>query len=293
MATDGEHRSQYDPAMVNTVLAEAAHLLRHLGFTAEHTVLIGGVVPTLLVLDPPTDRRHLGTTDLDLCLSLAIVEGDTAEYERIETALRNAGYEPTDDSFRWQQAERLRLQVEFFCPSGPDRPSGRLFRPKGSDNPIAKQNFGPKLSAIALDAGEVLTDDVVVVSREVDLPEHAGRTTFEFRVTGLVGFIVAKVGALIGRDRPKDAYDIVWLVENWEGGPEGAAATIAASPAVTRPEVAALLDRLFNEFSDVDRLGPRSYQRFMADTDMNTDDRQRLARQAVGAVQELRRALGM
>ncbi len=176
MDTDGLHHSEYNPSLVDVVPAEAAHLLRHRGFTAAHTFLIGGVVPSLLVLDPATNRPHLGTTDLDLCLGVAIVEGDTAEYERIETALRNAGYEPTDDSFRRRQADRLRLQVEFFCPASDDRPSGRLFRPKAAENPTAKQNFSSKLTAIALDAGYVIGDDVVVVA--IDLPDGGGRTTF-------------------------------------------------------------------------------------------------------------------
>jgi hypothetical protein len=290
--TEGRHHSEYDPSLVDLVLAEAAHLLRHLGFSAQHTVLIGGVVPSLLVLDPVTNRPHLGTTDLDLCLSVAIVEGDTTEYERIETALRNAGYQPTDASFRWRQTDRFKLSVEFFCPAGEGRPPGKLFRPRAADNPIAKQNFGPKLTALALDAGRVIGDDVVVVPREVALPGDAGRTTFEFRVTGVLGFLVAKIGALVGRDKPKDAYDIVWLIENFEDGPAGAAAAIARSSAFGRPEVGAALERLFGEFSETDGLGPSSYVRFMADASMTADDRQRLARQAVGALGALRHGLG-
>ena len=95
MTSDGGHHGAYNPALINVVLSEAAHLLRHLGFTASHTVLIGGVAPSLLVLDPATNLAHVGTTDLDLCLSVAIVEGDTAEYERIENALRE-GWLRTD-----------------------------------------------------------------------------------------------------------------------------------------------------------------------------------------------------
>jgi hypothetical protein len=291
LTTDGAHHSAYDAGLIDAVLGEAAHLVRHLGFTAAHTVLIGGVVPSLLVLDPATNRPHLGTTDLDLCLSLAIVEGDTAEYERIETALAAAGYEATDQSFRWRQKSRMRLEVEFFCPAGQDRPAGRMFRPKAADNPTAKQNFGPKLTAIALDAGQAIGEDVVVVQREVRLPDGGGRTTFDFRVTGVLGFLVAKIGALVGRDKPKDAYDIVWIIENWDGGPQGAAAAIAASPAVGRPEVAAALDRLAAEFADTDCLGPSSYAKFMVVDGMTADDRARLARQAVGAVAELTRLL--
>lgn len=290
--SDEMHQSDYDPGLIDVVLAEAAHLLRHLGFTAKHTVLIGGLVPSLLVLDPATNRPHVGTTDLDLCLSVAIVEGDTAEYERIEKALRSAGYEPTDQSFRWRQISRLRLEVEFFCPAGEERPSGKMFRPKAADNPTAKHNFGSTLTAIALDAGQVIGEDVGVVAREVELPEDGGRTMFEFRVTGVLGFLVAKIGALVGRDKPKDAYDIVWILENWDGGPAGAAAAIMASAAHHRPEARAAIDRIVLEFATVDGLGPSSYVRFLSAEGMTGDERTRLARQAVGAVDELRRALG-
>ena len=186
----------------------------------------------------------------------------------------------------------MRLEVEFFCPAGDGRPSGRMFRPKAADNPIAKQNFGPRLAAIALDAGHVIGDDVVVVQREVELPDDGGRTMFDFRVTGVLGFIVAKVGALVGRDKPKDAYDIVWILENWHGGPAGVAAAIASSAAFHRQEVAAALDRSLDEFSAPDRLGPMSFVRFMVNDALTGDDRVRLARQAVGAVGELGRALG-
>jgi len=86
---DGEHISGYDPGTSEQILGEAAHLLRHLGFAARHAILIGGLVPGLLVVDPgPGRQAHIGTTDVDICLSLALIEGDTAEYERIETGLK-------------------------------------------------------------------------------------------------------------------------------------------------------------------------------------------------------------
>ena len=45
---------------------------------------------------------------------------------------------------------------KFFCPAGEDRPAARMFRPRTDESPTAKLNFGPKLSAFAIDAGEVL-----------------------------------------------------------------------------------------------------------------------------------------
>jgi hypothetical protein len=39
--------------------------------------VIGGLVPGLLVLDAGAGRpSHVGTTDLDLCLSVALAAGD-------------------------------------------------------------------------------------------------------------------------------------------------------------------------------------------------------------------------
>ena len=290
MATDEAPSDAYDPSLVALLLGEAAWLLRHLGFTAQHTILIGGLVPSLLVLDPPA-QPHLGTGDLDLCLSLAIVTGDTAEYERLEAALTAAGYGPTESSFRWRQRDGLHLEVEFFCAASEERPAGRMFRPLATVSPTAKHNFGPKLTAIALAAGDLIEADVREVEVDVDMPQAAGRTRFTFRVTGLLGFLAAKTAALTGRDKPKDAYDIVWILENWPGGPPAAASAIRNSPAYGRSDASQMISRFFEEFSSLDRLGPASYVRFTAPATATQDERVRRARQALGAVKELEKAL--
>lgn len=294
MAGDGAHISEYDPRVSDAILGETAHLLRHLGFAAEHAILIGGLVPGLLVLDPGPGRpAHAGTTDLDFCLSVALVEGDTAEYERIEAALKAAGYQPTEESFRWRRTTGLRLTVEFFCPAAKGRPAGSLFRPRAVQAPTAKHNMGPTLSAIALEAGEAISADVQTVEREVTLPDGAGTIRQPFRVSGIVGFLVAKVGALHGRTKPKDAYDIVWLIEAWPEGPAGAAAAVRQSAAYDRDDVHASLSRLADDFADADRFGPRSYASFTVPAGSSADDVARSARQAAGAVRTFVQALGL
>lgn len=86
---DGQHVASYDPDLAEMLVAEAAGLVRALGFMAPHVVVIGGLVPGLLVpvLDPGVEP-HVGAADIDLCLSVALVEGDTESYERIETVLK-------------------------------------------------------------------------------------------------------------------------------------------------------------------------------------------------------------
>jgi hypothetical protein len=245
------------------VVDEAAGLLKSIGFAAHHVILIGGIVPGLLVpvLDPEIEP-HVGTTDLDFCLSVALVEGDTAEYERIEQGLKQAGFVP-EESWRWRGGPENRLLVEFFCPAGPDRPPGRLFRPRGSEQPLTKHNLGGTLSALALDAGALISADVQMIPREVELPGGRGRQTVDLRVTGIAAFLAAKAAALRGRDKPKDAYDIVWLIEAWPDGPVGAAHAVQASPIFTHPDFAKALDILEDQFRGIDRAGARSYARFM------------------------------
>ena len=293
MVGDGEHISGYDPGTSEAILGETAHLLRHLGFAANHAILIGGLVPGLLVLDPdPFRPAHVGTTDLDFCLSVALIEGDTAEYERIEAALKNAGYVATAESFRWKRTTGLGLTVEFFCPASKDRPAGELFRPKATTLPTTKHNMGSTLSAIALEAGDAISADVETIERDVTLPDGGGVIRQAFRVTGIVGFLVAKVSALVHRNKPKDAYDIVWLLEAWPGGPAAAASAARASVAFGRDDVQSALGRLALEFSDVDRIGPRSYARFTSLSEASPADMDRSARQASGAVRSFTEALG-
>jgi hypothetical protein len=210
------------------VLAELALLVRTLGGAgaAAQIVVIGGIAPALLV---PTEldatEAHVGTTDLDLCLSVALVDGDTAEYARIEQLLKSIGYEPTDTSFRWVRREGLEIEVEFFCPASPDRPAGELFRPKAADNPTAKHNLGGRLTALALDAGETLTADVQEYDWHGTLPGDRGEATATIRHTGALGLLMAKVKALRLRDKDKDGYDVAWLAHHWPGGAAEALAT--------------------------------------------------------------------
>lgn len=289
---EGQHRTEYDPTTRDQLVAEAAAILLGLGYAAQHVVLIGGLVPGLLVpaLDPDVEP-HIGTADIDLCLSVALVEGDTELYERIEIVLRRLGFEQADTSFRWHRTHALPLVVEFFCPAGSDRPPGQAFRPRQQESATAKHNMGGKLSALAIEAGHILTQDVETVAREVDLPERKGQTTVTLRVTGPLAFLVAKSQALVGptaRDKPKDAYDIVWLVESWPGGPVAAAAAFAARPQFSDPGVATALEVIRGAFADTKQIGARSYARFM------DDDARRQAqfeRRAVGAVAEFLTAL--
>lgn len=288
---DGQHRDGYDPMQVNQLVAEAANILKAIGYASDHVVLIGGLVPGLLVpvLDPGLEP-HVGTADIDLCLSVALVDGDTAEYVRIEAELRRLGFQEGEATFRWirNKTTGLPLTIEFFCPTAEGRPAGRTYRPPAATNPTAKHNLGGKLSAMTLEAGELLTTDVEIITRTVALPDNKGTFDATLRVTGPLAFLVAKANALTNRDKPKDAYDIVWLIESWQGGPAAAADAFAARPAYANSAVTRGLEEIAKAFSEPSMHGSRSYARFSS---RDVAEEAQLELRAVGAVAEFMNAL--
>jgi len=64
----------------SALIGEAASLFYLIGgMAAKHLVIVGGLVPPLLV--PEAADTHIGSADIDLCLSLAITKGATREYQ--------------------------------------------------------------------------------------------------------------------------------------------------------------------------------------------------------------------
>lgn len=282
MATDGDHISRYDPYRTRALLGEAARLIRGVGFSGVHLTFIGGLVPSLLVpvLDPGIDP-HIGSGDIDLCLSVALTTGRVGAYERIERALRDLGYRMKPQgpgsaaSWQWIGGETQRVTVEFFCaPVGDNRP-GTLYRPGGD---VAKG-----LSAMTIGAGALIDRDLAELSVNLTLPDGT-EAAIPFRVTAPASFFASKADALVGRDKNKDAYDIVWLCEAWPGGQPALAAVIRSSPVFDDAYLQRSLGILALQFKGIDSLGSQAYARFVASQGGALDAN---ARRASGAMKAL------
>jgi hypothetical protein len=284
LATEGGHHSDYDPRLTPQLNAEAVRVLRAFSFAGAHVVIVGGSVPPLLVPQPESGLEgHIGTQDLDLCLSVALIERTVGAYDRLEKSLREAGFrmareEGNSVSWRWIGGVDLPLTVEFFCASGPDREPGRLYRPGGV--------VGGKLSALVLSAGRLIDADTREIEVEVVLPGGGGKTRQSIKVVGPAAYLAAKADALRRRNKNKDAYDIVWLVESWNGGQVALAREIKGTRIASDDEFISALRILTEEFSSIDSAGAIKYSRFMAD---DSPSRDRLARRAVGALEALLR----
>ena len=220
--------------MSNHLLGIAADVLRAFGsaFGGRHLAIIGGAVPGLLVPEaPPGMAAHVGTGDLDFHLALHLIDGETADYyESIIQGLRSLGLQPDQDDngrqVKWRWVGRYRdtcLQVELLCPvrSRAGRPE-----PPAADTP-AEANIGPagEITALAVGFGHLVPDDTEVIERRV--VASSGELTYEFPVAGLASWLCLKADAIMRRDKPKDAYDVVWLLDAL--GPDQAAQRVAAS----------------------------------------------------------------
>jgi hypothetical protein len=85
---------------------------------------------------------------------------------------------------------------------------------------------------------------------------------------------------------PKDAHDIVWLVESWPGGP--AAAAFAERPAYRNQAVGDGFRMIAESFLDTGCIASRGYARFVA---ASVPEDAQAERRAVGAIAEFMAAL--
>jgi hypothetical protein len=112
--------------------------------------------------------------------------------------------------------------------------------------------------------------------------------SYEFPVAGMASWLCLKADAIMRRDKPKDAYDVVWLIDAL--GPDHAADIIAASPLLvgqSAAEVITQLGRLVDDqFRDLGAVGPVMYADFL-----ETRPRDRELRHARGSIAALGQAL--
>ena len=283
LATEGAHISQYDPERTKALLGEAGRLIRGVGVAGIHLTFIGGLVPTLLVpvVDPGIDP-HVGSGDIDLCLSVALATGQVGAYQRIERVLGELGYKmkqqgvASASSWQWTGGQKSKVDVEFFCAAVAENRPGTLYRPEGD---VTKG-----LSAMTLATGALIDRDMVERSVTVTLPDGSV-AALPFRVTAPAAYLASKVDALTGRDKNKDAYDIVWLCEAWPDGQEALAEVVRRSPVYEDPLMQAALEQLGRQFEGVDSLGSRAYARFVEP--LQIGDLDTSARRASGAVNAL------
>jgi hypothetical protein len=211
-------------------------------------VLLGGLVPALLCAH--SDVHHAGTTDVDVQVDLEISSG-TINAARLEYALRNAAFLPdNEDVWRWKSTVGPDAAVvKFELLADLDAaPAEAIIRFNGCHD----------LGAVNLrGTGNAARDSEV---RTLSAVDDGVLRQAEVNVAGLAGFLLAKAAAAYSRRKPKDWYDIAFvLLHNDHGDAQDAASRIRSvfGPAVV-PLDSALADLRAN-FGDSTAQGTSAY----------------------------------
>jgi hypothetical protein len=129
--------SDYPKEQAELVRQTCLYVATKLGDLLEELVVVGGLVPSLLIREEPVpinEEPHVGTMDLDLGLSLALL--NEARYEELTARLRRAGFapdvneagNPTFQRWKIEPPGHPKMTVDFVIPPSLDQDEGGKIR---------------------------------------------------------------------------------------------------------------------------------------------------------------------
>jgi hypothetical protein len=267
MADKPKRASDYKSEQVELVRATCLYVATKLGDLMDDLVVIGGLVPSLLIEQealPEGTSAHVGTMDLDVGLTLALLDG--GRYRKLTERLRDAGFEMdrNDDGEqtrqRWKISGAGTVTVDFLIqPSLPGDKGGRL------------RNIEPDFAAI-------IAPGLPLAFQDRERVTIAGKTLFgekatrDFWVCGAGAYVVLKSLAFDGRGENKDAYDLYYVVRNYGSGVNQVADRLR--PLVADAEAQRAISILQRDFSDIESVGPLRVAEFVSgapDDDIQSD----------------------
>ena len=160
--------SEYSRKQAELVRQTCLYVATKLGDLIDELVVVGGLVPSLLIPEESVPRGegiHVGTMDLDLGLSLALL--DAERYEEFTARLRRAGFGPDVN-----ESGNLTFQRWKIHPSGRPKVTIDFVIP-----PRLEEDKGGKIRHIEKDFAAVITPGLRLAwrSRDRKAPRSAPR----------------------------------------------------------------------------------------------------------------------
>ncbi len=266
-------KSQYADKEVKacrSVLLELVHLL---GEIKDEIVIIGGWTPAFLF--PQLDDPHVGSLDIDIALNFSKIPDDT--YQTILKALLKRGYvQDKEQPFRFFRKVMIEgtepISVEVDLMAGEYGGTGKGHRTQKVQDIRARKARGCDLAF----------DSSIAVTLEGELP-GGGKDKVNFKVAGIVPFLVMKGMAMYERMKEKDAYDIYYCIEHYPGGIERLASEFR--PHLKNKLVIEGLEKIRSKFASVEHIGPKWVADFLEVTEK--EDRDIIMRRAYEKISEL------
>lgn len=258
-------------------------LLRGLGPWKQSVYLVGGLTPRYLIsARPPRIPPHAGTSDVDMVVDMGMLT-DIEAYRTLEENLHAMKFERAKNkdgakqSWRWQAEVdgNAKMILEFLADS-PELGGGKV------------QELPTKggVTAINIPHASMVFDFYSSIDITAELLNGGGRATETIRYANIVSFTCLKAFAFDQRFERKDAHDLVYCVEHYEGGLEAVhhafrEALESKHGSVVRDAITRLVARFCDVKSDESYLkdGPVAVARFEDDdADIATDEDVRNAR---------------
>lgn len=190
-------------------------LLRGLGPWKDSIYLVGGLTPRYLIKDkPPGIPPHAGSLDVDIVVELQVLT-DTQAYYSLAENFQKLGFENAKNadgkkiSWRWQTKIENGSIIVFELLTDDSELGGGKVQPL----PIKGD-----ISALNIPHSSMVFDHYEVGEIRAELLGNEGIAVETVRYADIVCFTCLKSYALYERHERKDAYDIVYCLENYEGG---------------------------------------------------------------------------
>ena len=250
--------SEYSKEQAEFVRQTCLYVATKLGDLLNELVVVGGLVPSLLIPDeslPGGEDTHVGTMDLDLGLSLALLNAD--RYEELTARLRRAGFEPdvneagnpTFQRWKIEPSGRPKVTVDFVIP------------------PSLDEDEGGKIRHIEKDFAAVITPGLHLAFQDRRRISLVGSTILgekasrEIWVCGPGAFVILKALAFGTRGENKDAYDLYYMIRNYGSGIDEILKHL--KPMLHEQESQKAIQILRRDFSEPDGVGPRRVAEFL------------------------------
>jgi hypothetical protein len=248
--------AEYSEEQVQLVTATCLYVATMLGDYMEHSVIVGGLVPSLLIDQknlPDGADHHAGTMGLDMGLTLAIF--DNKRYQTIADRLRSANFSPDVNDQgnlarqRWKIENAGKVAIDFLVP------------------PTSEDDEGGQIKDIEKDFAAVITPGLELAFKDRIKIALEGYTIFgenakrDVYVCGPGAFVVLKALAFRKRGENKDAYDLYYHIRNYGSGVEDIAE--ALKPLLHEKEAKAAIKILSQDFTSHDSVGAVRAARFV------------------------------
>ena len=224
-----------------------------LGANLSGLVIIGGSVPELLL----PNHDHAGTLDVDLAVDESKIPKHV--YSTIAKRLKAAGYRSRQEAnanIFERDCDNVTVKLDIVTGPGIDPAVSVL---------AAQDMLVPRLKGVDL---AIKYSTEVSISGQLPGGEI---NSLSARVASIPALICMKAITLAERMKEKDAYDIVFCVENFSGGPQALAAEFGALRGDVTAEEAITILR--SKFSDARQIGPIWAARFLA-AELGRDEEQ-------------------